>query len=76
MSGHAHYVSLMRAKSAELKALRGLAPMLRSWIAPMLECPSCVLRRCESLEELEASSTRSSATFPDGPAGLSSLTSA
>ncbi len=45
MFGHAHYVSLMRAKDAELRALRDLAPTLRSWITPLLE-DAVVVRVC------------------------------
>ena len=54
MFGHRHYVSLMRAKNAELRALQALEPKLRSWVTPMLECPARVLRDCESPTQLEA----------------------
>jgi hypothetical protein len=53
MFGHRHYVSLMRAKGAELRALRDLTPSLRPWITPMLECPSTVLADCDSSKALQ-----------------------
>jgi Beta protein len=54
MFGPKHYIPLMRAKDAELRALRDLAPTLRPWVTPMLECPPSVLRRCDSAKELQA----------------------
>src|SRR5258706_353015 len=54
MFGHAHYVPVMRAKMAELRALRELAPTTRSRTTPILECPSRVLSGCQSSIELEA----------------------
>jgi hypothetical protein len=54
MFGHRHYVSVMRAKPAELRALRDLTPALRPWTTPLLECPPRVLSDCESPRELDA----------------------
>jgi hypothetical protein len=54
MFGPKHYVPLMRAKDAELRALRDLEPTLRPWVTPMLECPSSALRKCDSTKELQA----------------------
>jgi hypothetical protein len=54
MFGHAHYVTLMRTKRAELRALRALDPILRARTTPMLECPASVLNGCVSTHAFEA----------------------
>ncbi|HXT69643.1 MAG TPA: hypothetical protein VN700_07805 [Vicinamibacterales bacterium] len=54
MFGHKHYVSVMRAKPAELRALRDLAPALRPWTTPLLECPLRVVSDCQSRRDFEA----------------------
>ena len=53
MFGHQHYVPVLRAKPAELRALRTLDSVARSRITPLLECPPRVLRGCETLARLE-----------------------
>ena len=54
MFGHQHYVPVMRAKPAELRALRALDSGTRSRISPLLECPPRVLRGCDTLARLES----------------------
>lgn len=54
MFGPKHYVPVLRAKPAELRALRELAPALRQWTTPLLECPVRVVKGCESPRTLEA----------------------
>jgi len=53
MFGHRHYFPLLRAKPAELRALRALNPVLRSLTTPILECPPRVLRGCNTTSKLE-----------------------
>src|SRR5438270_3422632 len=53
MFEHEHYVPVMRTKPAELRALKGIDPALRSRITPLLECPRRVLRGCDTVQKLE-----------------------
>lgn len=53
MFGHQHYFPVLRAKPAELRALRDLNPVLRSLTTPILECPPRVLRGCDTTAKLE-----------------------